>query len=59
MRPSFSKDSADIGKTPLVQMEIDTGDHPPISQRPYTLALKTCGMGETGAGNFGKSKHNY
>ena len=36
----FSKDSADIGKTPLVQMEIDTGDHPPISQRPYTLALK-------------------
>ena len=21
-------------------MEIDTGDHPPISQRPYTLALK-------------------
>ena len=36
----FSKDSADIGKTPIVQMEIDTGDHPPISQRPYSLALK-------------------
>ena len=21
-------------------MEIDTGDHPPITQRPYSLALK-------------------
>ena len=36
----FSKDSADIGKTPIVQMEIDRGDHPPISQRSYSLALK-------------------
>ena len=31
----FSKDSTDIGRTPLVTMEIDTGDSPPISQRPY------------------------
>ena len=36
----FSSSSADIGKTPIVQMEIDTGDNPPISQRPYSLALK-------------------
>ena len=36
----FSNSSADIGKTPIVQMEIDTGDNPPISQRPYSLALK-------------------
>ena len=36
----FSKDSADIGKTPIIQMEIDTGDNPPVSQRPYSLALK-------------------
>ena len=36
----FSKDSTDIGRTPLVTMEIDTGDSPPISQRPYNLHLK-------------------
>ena len=36
---NFSIDSSDIGKTPLIEMEIDTGDSPPIIQRPYTLAL--------------------
>ena len=36
----FSKDSTDIGRTPLVTMEIDTGDSPPISQRPYKLPFK-------------------
>ena len=36
----FSKDSADIGRTPIVMMDIDTGDSPPISQRPYNLPLK-------------------
>ena len=30
----------DIGKTPIIQMEIDTGDNPPVSQRPYSLSLK-------------------
>ena len=39
-RKVFSKDSVDIGKTPIIQMEIDTGDNPPVSQRPYSLALK-------------------
>ena len=33
-------DSSDIGKTPLIEMEIDTSDIPPITQRPYTLPLK-------------------
>ena len=33
----FSVDSGDIGKTPLLEMEIDTGDSPPITQNPYTL----------------------
>ena len=33
-------DSSDIGKTPLVEMEIDTRDSPPITQNPYTLPLK-------------------
>ena len=36
----FSVDLGDIGKTPLVEMEIDTGDSPPITQKPYTLHLK-------------------
>ena len=36
----FSQDSGDLGKMPLMRMEIPTGDNPPISQRPYGLALK-------------------
>ena len=36
----FSVDSSDIGKIPLVEMEIDTGDSLPITQKPYTLPLK-------------------
>ena len=36
----MSKGSADIGKTLLVEMDIDTGDSPPIACRPYTLPLK-------------------
>ena len=36
----FSMDSTDTGKTPLLQMEIKTGNSPPICQKPYTLALK-------------------
>ena len=36
----FSKGPEDIGKTPLITMEIDTGDSPPICQRPYNLPLK-------------------
>ena len=36
----FSVDSGDIGKTPLVEMEIGTGDSLPITQKPYTLPLK-------------------
>ena len=36
----FSKDSTDIGKTPFITMDIDTGDSPPVCQRPYNLPLK-------------------
>ena len=36
----FSTDSGDIRKTPLLEVEIDTGDSPPITQKPYTLPLK-------------------
>ena len=34
------KSSEDIGKTNLITMGINTGDHPPIYQKLYTLALK-------------------
>ena len=36
----FSTDSADLGKTPLIEMEIDTGNSLDITQKPYTLPLK-------------------
>ena len=36
----FSKDSSDIGKIPLITMEIETGDSPLVCQRPYNLPLK-------------------
>ena len=36
----ISKNSGDIGKTMLVEMEIYTGNHPPIASKPYTLPLK-------------------
>ena len=40
----ISKNSGNIAKTMLVEMEIDTGNHPPpptpITSKPYTLSLK-------------------
>ena len=36
----FLEHSGDIGKTPLLEVDIDTGDSPPITQKPYTLSLK-------------------
>ena len=36
----FSDNSSDIGRTPLIKMDIDTGENPPVCQRPYTLPLK-------------------
>ena len=40
---TFSKNNEDIGRTKLVKMDIDTGDSPPVSSRPYTLPLKHYG----------------
>ena len=36
----FSLNNQDIGHTSLVTMHVDTGDSPPICQKPYTLPLK-------------------
>ena len=40
MMMSSQKVQRDIGRTPLVTMDIEMGDSPPICQRPYSLALK-------------------
>ena len=37
---ALSKHNEDIGRTKLYKMDIDTGDSPLISSRPYTLPLK-------------------
>ena len=37
---AFSKNDKDIGRTTLIEMEIDTGDSLPVTQNPYTLPLK-------------------
>ena len=37
---AFSKNNKDIGRTQLIEMEIDTGDSIPVAQSPYTLPLK-------------------
>ena len=36
----FAKDETSIGTTPLTSMMIDTGNLDPISQNPYTIAIK-------------------
>ena len=36
----ISKNSGDIGKTMLVEIEIEMGNHPPIALKPYTVPLK-------------------
>ena len=39
-KDAFAEDERQIGKTPLIEMTIDMGDHLPIAKKPYTLALK-------------------
>ena len=36
----FSENSGDINRTSLIKMDIDTGENPPVCQRPYTVPLK-------------------
>ena len=37
---AFSKNNKDIGRTTLIEMEIDMGDSLSVTQNPYTLPLK-------------------
>ena len=52
----FSRSSEDIGHTPLLKMDIDTGDSPPVCQRPYKFTLKTCRVGHKRIRNIGESR---
>ena len=54
----FSTDSGDIGKTPLLEVEIDTGNSLPITQKPYTLPLNHTCMGTKRTRNIGESWSN-
>ena len=54
----FSTDSGDIGKTPLLEVEIDTGDSLPVTQKPYTFPLKTHCMGTKRIRNIRESWSN-
>ena len=36
----FAKDETTIGTTPLTNMTIDTGTADPVSQKPYSIAMK-------------------
>ena len=44
----FSKDSADLGKTPLLKMDIPTGDSPPSRPKALYTSFKTYPMGARG-----------
>ena len=54
----FSLNNQDIGRTQLVTMHVDTGDSPPICQKPYTLPLKALQLGTTGDQDLRASRHH-
>ena len=35
----FAKSDHELGKTDIIQMKIDTGDHPPINLKPYRTPM--------------------
>ena len=51
-------DLSDIGKTPLIEMEIDTGDSLPITQKTLYPSFETCYMGTERIGNLRESWSN-
>ena len=54
----FSKSSEDIGHTPLVTMDIETGDSPPNMSKTIQFTFETCRMGPKRVGNLGKGRSN-
>ena len=53
----ISKNSGDIGKTMLVEIEIDTNNHPHSIQTLHTT-FETLQMGTKGNRNTGVSRHH-
>ena len=39
---NFATDNSQLGLTHLIKMDINTGDHPPMSMRPYKTSLTHC-----------------
>ena len=42
----FSRGDTDLGRTRVVQMKLDTGDHPPVKQKPYKTPFSLRAMVE-------------
>ena len=54
----FSKDSLDLGKTPLLKMDIPTGDKSSSKSRTIYFGSKACTMGVRGDRDAGKGRGN-
>ena len=54
----FSTDSGDIGKTPLLEVEIDTGDSLPNHPNTLYSSFETHHVGAKRIRNFGESWSN-
>ena len=55
---AFSKNNKDIGRTQLIEMEIDMGNSVPLAQSPYTLRLKPYDWVRNEIENIGESRRN-
>ena len=55
---TFSKDLSDLGKTPLLKMNIPSGDSPLVSQKTIYLSSETCTVGMRGDRDTGESRGN-
>ena len=55
---AFSKNNKDIGRTTLIEMEIDTGVQPTSGTKSLHIAIETSWMGMKGDRNAGKSRSN-
>ena len=51
---AFSKNNKDIGRTQLIEMEIDTGDSLPVSTITIHITTKALRLGAAGDRTFGK-----
>ena len=55
---AFSKNSKDIGKTTLIEIEIDTGDNLPVATESIYVATETSRMGKKRDRNVRKGWSN-